>query len=184
MPITYRLTCDCLQEILVRETQAGGTVSCVCGRQVPVPTFRELQALPVLDESNLVESSPEKQPPSVGHWNLYLGMLFAIAVPLAILCLAVFAFATWRRVPLDLQKPDFREFRYQVDFDELPPTQLYAFWVGVREFSLELRPTPFYLEQRKLATRLNGWMVASGAGFAINLACICVSLTRSRRASR
>jgi len=58
--MTYLLTCtSCEQPIPVEIAQAGETVRCDCGAEIPIPSMREIRRLPTDAGSMAVEESPE-----------------------------------------------------------------------------------------------------------------------------
>ena len=171
----FVLTCSCGTEILVRASQAGGTVSCQCGQSVSIPTLRDLRQLPVAAAA----TNPAARASS---WQLFNGVLFACGVPIALLCLVTFVYAMSQRMQLNLTKPDFRAFVYNQDIDSLSLSDCWHGWLFFRDMPLANRPTPDYLLNRRTAFRLLMWMIGSGLGFALGVGCIVTALSLGRRA--
>jgi len=109
----YRLTCDCGNTVTVSRSQAGLTVPCACGRQVNVPTLRDLAQYGVEDQ-------PTTRPK--GTWGprqgfIFLGLLVAaVGIALALWCLG-------QMVPSDPTQGWQSEW-FQVNVDALTPEQL------------------------------------------------------------
>jgi len=177
MSSEFLLTCQCGTEIPVRSTQAGGTVRCQCGLEVFVPTLRDLRQLP--GASTLADDLTKRR-----NWQLSNGVLFAAGVPIALLCLGTFIYATYMRWPLELSKPDFREFQYERDIDTLSLSESWDAWLSFRNMQLDNRPTPPYLVSRTRAFQLLGIMTASGVGFVIGMGCILAALCMGRSEPR
>ena len=175
----YLLTCQCGTEILVRTSQAGGTVRCQCGYEVSIPTLRDLRQLPMT--STTAAASTTRQ-----NWQTSNGVLFAAGVPITLICLAIFLFALYLRGYLDVSKPDLGELQsaYLHDLDTLTLTQSWSFWLSVRAMKLDDRPTPLYLINRDRAVQLLGFMIVSSVGIAIGTGCIVAAFSLSPKVRR
>ena len=80
----YLLPCTCGQQLRVAPAQAGGQVSCACGRSVAVPTLRGLREL-----KPAPEAAPAK---TVAGWSPVHGAIFAAGLLLAAAGLAVLVY--------------------------------------------------------------------------------------------
>jgi hypothetical protein len=113
----YLLTCDCGQTVSVGRSQAGLEVPCTCGRNVRVPTFRDLAGYAV-DPAAPVRANSTWGPRQA---CIFLGILIA---------LIGMVLAAWRGG--ELIPPDPAEgMQIQVFKDaveSLPPEQLIAEW--------------------------------------------------------
>jgi hypothetical protein len=93
---TYLLDCQCGQRLPVEIGQAGGRITCSCGKEVDVPTLRNLRHLPTAE----VEDTQAKR--ASVPWNKRKGAIAA--------CLIVFSvFAVvgiWNR----LRQPSIPKF--------------------------------------------------------------------------
>jgi hypothetical protein len=82
---TYLLDCQCGNRLPVEIGQAGGRIACSCGKQLDVPTLRNLRQLPtaIVDE----------KPTSIA-WNKRKGAIAACLIVAVVLA----AVAVWNRI--------------------------------------------------------------------------------------
>src|SRR5262249_39770102 len=64
----YLLPCSCGQKVRVANSQAGGQVTCICGKSLGVPTLRGLREL---------ELAPAELQERSAGWNRVQGTIFA-----------------------------------------------------------------------------------------------------------
>ena len=66
----YLLPCDCGKSVSIGASQAGQTVSCMCGQALDVPAMREIRQLEPDEQS---ETSTGGR-----RWNATFGAFFAV----------------------------------------------------------------------------------------------------------
>jgi len=112
------LPCPCGQKVPVRPSQAGQTVRCQCGRQLQVPTWREIAALE--------PAQPEVSPPGAGGWGWPETLLLAGVAALAGV-VVLFAYLLLTR-PI---QPSVADIRRRVDgFSPAEVRRTWRTWVA------------------------------------------------------
>src|SRR6478609_3354126 len=76
---TYLLDCQCGQRLPVEIGQAGGRITCSCGKEIDVPTLRNLRHLPTAD----VEDTQARR--ASVPWNKRKGAIAACLIVTSIL---------------------------------------------------------------------------------------------------
>jgi len=147
-PAQYLLPCPCGQSIRVTTSQAGATVRCGCGDEVPVPTRSQIQALepaPPLSSSR----------PTAGRWTgRHRRLLLGGLVTVVALALFGYTYASCPRLP---------------EIENRPLLSLWPYWQELRQ-GLDRHPSAWerkYLEtvdQSRLGQAL--WLSVAGLGFA------------------
>ena len=165
MSAKYLLPCSCGLEVAVEPAQAGGTVQCGCGKQLDVPTLREIVRLkPVAVSGPAAPSSPT--------WGLRHGLL-VLGTLLIVGSLATAAhFYVHRPQPLRLEYLSvgqvwqiWEELRQGVDRPPFPDQQMYA------------------LHMRSLYIALSGLALVAVVGILCLLAAMVVGRRHSLRST-
>jgi len=116
---TYLLTCECGKNVPVELGQAGGQVSCSCGKRLEVPTLRQLRQLP---------QAVAQQAKGGGSWDARQGWITASLVMAAILTAS--ALWVWRNQPA---RPVFVSSDYMASVDHAleswTPTDAWKRWI-------------------------------------------------------
>ncbi len=142
----YLLKCECGIEHPVETAQAGGTLSCSCGRTVSIPSFRELKQLP------LVASGPPKRPKRT--WHPLQGLLFGVGSVMFIVWTAWGLSLEMHRRTLDLEEdPRIQQEleRNLKNIGKLKVHESYEVWKLIRQRGLGRRQPPPYVLNRELS---------------------------------
>jgi len=141
----YRLRCECGAETRVGTGRAGGQVACeACGRQLAVPTLRELTQLPRVDGDSPRPDALRRGVSS--RWTLGQGLL-AGGLAIAVLSwgLAALIFSATR------SDPDMEYVRRQID--RAPFMRVYAAWQEMASRGVERDETIGEYRARNMGIR-------------------------------
>jgi hypothetical protein len=130
----YLLTCDCGKSVPVEIGQAGGRVACSCGKQIDVPTLRQLRHLP--RESAEVAAAS-------GGWGLRQGIIAASLIIIA--AIVAWTIWSWSHDPVVAK---FDPAKRQQDVEEQlikTPALAWQSWVG---YYKPLAESGFHIFQR------------------------------------
>lgn len=116
---TYLLPCSsCGESIRISPSQAGGSVTCVCGASAEAPRLGQLRQLPTLDEQDSAASS----------WGFRQGVVATCLILAALLGAAGgWLAANELTPPQELNMADYLEVVDQ-NVDNLTPAQTYDLW--------------------------------------------------------
>jgi hypothetical protein len=159
----YLLPCSCGQAVRVVTAQAGGQVTCGCGKSLAVPTLRglrELQPAPPLAKKN---TNPGWTP---AHGLIFSSGLVIAAIGVALL--AWYGLLYSQRVGFgftrDLTDEVIRD--QQAKIDQLSPLDALKQWTEDVEHGLGDHDPPPWVTHQKMAASYLSWI----KGGAISLA--------------
>jgi hypothetical protein len=141
----YRLRCECGAETQVGTGRAGGQVACeACGRQLAVPTLRELTQLPRVHGD--AQGTGARDRAASGRWTLWQGLLAGgLAVAVVSWGLAALIFSA-TRTDLDMDR-----MRQQID--QAPFMRVYAAWRDMASGGVERDETVGEYRARNMGVR-------------------------------
>jgi hypothetical protein len=117
----YVVECQCGNKLPVDVGQAGGSVTCSCGRSVDVPPLRQLRHLPA------VEVIAAKR--AARSWTVRHGLSTVCIIVLAV----ALGFIGWNRFTQP-SLPKFDPTAYERGRDariaKMTPTEVFEWWVG------------------------------------------------------
>jgi len=116
------LPCSCGRKVPVRPSQAGQTVRCECGRELQVPTWREIAALEL--------AQPESPAQRVSVWGWPEALLLSGVATLVVVVL-LFAYLLLTR-PI---QPTVADLRHRVD--RLSAAEVRRVWHTYLNWSLD-----------------------------------------------
>jgi hypothetical protein len=156
--------------VAVQAHQAGGTVRCQCGNELPVPSLREVRTLPTVEQ----EAAPQRS-----DWSRKQGIVLLLgAVALAG---GVIGAVLWLTAPeVTYLSQDALRVQVQEYVQGLTPAESYYEWVvNVRDQGLtdEKSVTELYLlDRRATLHRLayTSWAVAAVAAVIAALIALAV----------
>jgi len=156
MSQNYLLPCSCGQKLRVTAAQAGGRVTCSCGKSLPVPTLRGLRQL---------QSAPAEAAGRSAKWTQWHGLAFsgglAIATVGAVL-IAFFALRYARVAGWTLDRSDVIIAAESGQIDKLSPTQMLSEWSKLVEEGLGEQGKPIWVAAKEQATT-NLWWIKLGS---------------------
>lgn len=123
MPKQYLLTTPDGEQVPVQEKHAGERVTTPSGKQVEVPTLRELKKLPLAPES----PTTERAATAGRNWTRELGLLFSAGLAIAALGLVAIG-VLWYLTPVHIEYPIAEQEKVAGELDDLPMAQLLEFW--------------------------------------------------------
>ena len=146
--MTYLLPCTgCQQSIPVEIAQAGETVRCVCGADVPVPTLGELRRLPTVDS---VVPDGQKIIAGSTSWSTSRRCLFSLGFLIAAISAgaAVFYYFAAARIEPGNAHIDQLEMGEQL-VDALSAEGAYEAWKMLRVLGIGEQTKPDYMIQEE-----------------------------------
>jgi hypothetical protein len=140
----YLLPCSCGQKVRVANAQAGGQVTCVCGKSLAVPTLRGLREL---------EFAPAvKDPGRRAGWSRQQGAAFAVGLLIAAVGLYVATYYSWRYAQLTVQgshllvdRTDDVVKATDEAISSLSPVSMLEAWNKEKEEGLGEQSTPIWV---------------------------------------
>lgn len=162
MSAKYLLPCSCGLEVAIEPSQAGGKAQCACGKQLDVPTMREIAALERIDTGG--EAKTSRPAWSLRHGLILLGSVLIVCG----LAPSLYLYVTRPR-PLD--------------FDQLTIAQVWHFWEDLR-LGVDRPPFP---DQQYYALKTQ-WLYITLSGLAVvwvgGLACMLAAMMIGKAAPR
>src|SRR5262249_51915319 len=157
----YLLPCSCGQKVRVANSQAGGQVLCVCGKNLSVPTLRGLKAL---------EMAPDEQiGRSVSGWNRVQGAIFASGLFLAaigatLIAIYLLRYAQLRQSGLAQDRSSDFTKAMTAQIDTLTPVQALEMWTTeIKDEGLGEAHPPFWITA-KVQISLYFWWIKLAIG--------------------
>ncbi|MEX1040959.1 MAG: hypothetical protein WDZ51_10030 [Pirellulaceae bacterium] len=123
MPKQYLLTTPDGEQVSVQEKHAGERITTPSGKQVEVPTLRELKKLPLAPELPAAERAAS----SGRVWTRGLGMLFSGGLAIAAIGLVVIGVLAYL-TPVHVDYPIVKQEVVTKELDGLPMSELLEFW--------------------------------------------------------
>lgn len=170
----YLLPCSCGHKLTVSVAQAGGQVTCVCGKTASVPTLRGLREL---------ETAPATTQTKKAAWSRTHGAVFATGLCVAALGLVLLAMSA-------LQYGQIVGFGYtkdrtelvlktqEADIEKMVPTQLLAEWRKEVDEGLGEQEEPPWAKFKRMAASNVMWIkIGIGAVFGGVLLALVTMLT-------
>ncbi len=156
---SYLLPCHCGESISIRTTQAGEKIKCdACGTETTAPTMREIRSLKSVDDTDASLGNRKKT------WSVAQGLLFSAGMAVAVLALATMAYFGWYRhmAKRGIQRPEFEDISFQRDITTINLNESWDVWTKqFRNQALGMRRTPAFILYRKLAERMQRYMMAA-----------------------
>ena len=166
MSVIYLLPCHGENSVEITTAEAGRTVSCPCGKQVQVPTFREIQQLPrrqVAAKEN------------AAAWSTQQGVLFSIGLVLVTGALGMSGWLIYQRMQLDTQEYVIEQEVIDANHEQLMALEAFGAleaWNRVLSQPLpETRPLP-QSEVNRAAARVILWKLAAAGVTAVVGLCL------------
>lgn len=141
----YRLRCECGAETRVSAGLAGGQVACeACGRQLVVPTLRELTLLPRVEDDAQRRDARDRG--AAARWTLWQGLVAGgLAIAVVSWGLAALVSSATR------SDPDMEYVRRQID--RAPFMRVYAAWREMASSGVERDETVGEYRARNMDAR-------------------------------
>jgi len=178
----YLLPCSCGEKTPVSAAQAGGQVTCACGKGLPVPTLRGLRELELAPAATVVNKA---------GWSRAQGAVFASGLTVAAIGVVLLAMSA-------LQYSQIVGFGYtkdrtadvlrsqQADIESMTPTQVLSEWRKEVEEGLGQAEEPPWSKFKRLAasnvTRIKLGAAAVIGGILVSLITLVVPTTSVKAA--
>jgi hypothetical protein len=173
MATHYLLPCQCGKKNEVDSNQAGLTVRCECGADLPVPAMRGLANL------ERVERAPAASVASGMTWGRRQGLIFLGSVLLAFSALAALFF--WAQMPSwPVLLPDY-QLRNRQNNEQLSPEDSFNEWRELQK-GIVLPEMEAHLNViERITSDLMQWEMVCGGVAAVGLLLVVVGLSMSSR---
>jgi len=162
----YWLPCSCGQKMRVVAAQAGGMMTCGCGKSLVVPTLRGLREL----ELAPLEAPARTRP----GWSRIHGALFASGLLLAAAGLAIATYSLWQYTRLARsglsadRSGDVVKFE-SANIDKLTPLQMLNAWSELKDEGLGEKQAPIWVVAKEKIRGYQFWMAVGGGALAAGL---------------
>ncbi len=180
MATKYRLPCHDDAFVAVDASQAGLSVTCPCGEEVQVPTWRELSGLERIEQAPDRATAGRARDAAPSTWNAQKGMIFLGLVILA----GGAASATYWYSTIPTDQPiqvNYEGIREHVE--SLTLLDSMKEWEEMRKGipKGELPPMAYFLHQQESHLR---WTYISLAGCAIGIVLCGIGMTTGGKPRR
>jgi len=150
----YLLPCSCGQKTPVSVAQAGGQVTCICGKSLSVPTLRGLREL---------EIAPTVAVEKKAGWSRVHGAIFASGLTIAaigVVLLTLSALQYGQIVGFGYTKDRTADVlrSQQADIESMSPTQVLSEWRKDVEEGLGEPEEPPWSKFKRLAASNVAWI--------------------------
>lgn len=150
--IQYATPCGHVVSVVL--SQAGQAVRCPsCQATVELPTYRDLQHLAAQQHQNTGTTGGRDR-----TWTPAQGYLFVVGLCLITVAIYAATQIVQRLNGLQTEPPAVAEVMQDVSNRNVPATELWDFWVQVRDLSLVDRDQPFFIQQRQQAAGYYRWL--------------------------
>jgi hypothetical protein len=143
VPTEYLLPCTCGRAVVVQARQAGQTVRCECGQELPVPTMRELGSL---------EQRQSQQAPVAVAWTTRQALV-SLGLLILLIGIGLTGFVYWKM-------PRFDPVATGHELDNLHPHYLFQWW-RYYERGMPREPSEEFLAAKQRETMLRRWSYAT-----------------------
>jgi hypothetical protein len=148
----YLLPCSCGQKHRVVTAQAGGNVSCTCGKSLPVPTLRGLRDLEIAPPAQATKTRP--------GWNRTQGYTFVLGLLIAAVGIYLIAYYSWRYAQLTVQGSAYLVDRtddvvqgLSEEVSSMTPAALFDEWAKTKEEGLGEQHKPIWVTAKETIAR-------------------------------
>ena len=148
-------------------------IRCQCGRDVELPTMRQLREYPP------VERSPGCAPPV---WSATRGVVFNLGLVVSLFSLAALFVFSRQRWDLDMAKPELPDSElFDLEVSRWSVDLAWKYWSLAKTTDLNYRQTPAYQAARQLADRLAILLIVAAIGLAAGVVAMAGALLGRRR---
>lgn len=167
----YLLPCSCGKKHSVAAPQAGGTIACECGRNLPIPGLRDLRML-APDEQSSAAAPATAVPGAVNP----MGLIFAVSLCLLIAGLPVAGYCGYVLTQIDTHDHTDEVLQMQMEgLDKLSGDRVFDLWKNVTVQPLEYEQ-PHYLIARQVHGRYLNFALVAGALAGLGLLGVVYSI--------
>ena len=173
----YLLPCSCGQKVRVANAQAGGSVLCVCGQRLTVPTLRGLRSL---------EPAPPLATKGPAGWSHIHGYIFATALVIAGAGVAIVAYQGWQYLRVVPFTKDYSPEVIQAEAEhisKLTPEQTLEHWDKILEEGLGPKDPYIWTRAEAAAKGLRWWMLMGNGLIAAGAIVATITIFVGRRRS-
>jgi hypothetical protein len=178
----YLLPCSCGQKTPVSVAQAGGQVTCACGKNLPVPTLRGLRGLEVAPAAG-----PEKKAGwSRVHGAVFAGGLTVAAIGVVLLAMSALQYGQLVGFGFTKDRTDLVLKTQEADIEKMSPLQMLTEWRREVEEGLGEQEEPPWAKFKRVAANNVVWIkigaVAVIGGILVSLITLLVPVTAAKAA--
>ncbi|HMC12148.1 MAG TPA: hypothetical protein VKH44_12695 [Pirellulaceae bacterium] len=173
----YLLPCSCGQKVRVANAEAGGQVTCACGKSLRVPTLRGLRQLEI--------APPETTSKAAPGWSPVHGVIFAAGLLVAAVGLGLVAYYGLRYAQIDQRYThDYTDAFVQAEqtrIDKLTPIEALTEWTEVLTDGLGERQPPPWIAAKQLVAGYLSWIRTGGIALVAGALLAAATLFVGRR---
>lgn len=153
----HLLTCQCGKSVPVSRSQAGSEITCECGAILKVPKLRELNALPVVEESTSQQA--------VSSWGGKRGFVLAVSSTVFLLFFIPCLWFLFQRWQIDTSYTvDSEIAQSEKLYDSYGPVELISVWLENEKIGLGQKQKPPFYFYKKFADDRVRLALITGAG--------------------
>jgi hypothetical protein len=152
----HLLECECGASLRVASRQAGEFVRCSCGKTIPIPALRELEALKLAEPTD-APISPEST------WTTRQGLTFVVGVVMLAGASVALIYLVTARLRLDTSASTLERFLERDTLSGVPVEEAFAAWQAYRDLGLGWRPSPEYSRARQRRIEVNVYLALASA---------------------
>lgn len=179
MKAVYLLPCSCGNKVRIDAGQAGAKVTCSCGGELTVPTFRGLRDLERETPENPAAAAVEGS-----QWNPIRGILFSFGTLVSVVAAGLVLYHLYIYSQLldggeAWKQEHLNEMRAGVDY--LTPVEAIAEFQEMAKAGLTVDGVPPWTHISSVRDTSRRWLIASLVALAFGLVSLSASLLGTRR---
>ncbi|MGI8982512.1 MAG: hypothetical protein ACR2FY_25040 [Pirellulaceae bacterium] len=176
MKAEYLLPCSCGNKVPVDAGQAGAKVTCSCGQQLTVPTFRALRDLERVTPTIAVAESSQ--------WSTTRGILFSVGTLVSVMATVLVCYHLYMYWQLldggeAWKQEHLAEMLAGVDY--LSPVEAFAEFQEMAKTGLTIDGIPPWSQISAVRDSSRRWLTASLVALAFGLVSLTASLLGAKR---
>jgi hypothetical protein len=180
MKAVYLLPCSCGKKVPVDAGQAGAKVTCECGQQLAVPTFRALRDL----EQEKPVAAVAVGAAESSEWNPVRGIMFSLGMLLSLIAAVLICYHLYTYWVVwdggEAWKQDhLKEMRDSVDY--LAPADALAEFQDMATKGLTVDGVPPWSQVATMRESSRRWLLGALVTLAVGLVSLTASLIGAGR---
>ena len=182
MKAVYLLPCSCGKKVPVDAGQAGAKVTCECGQQVAVPTFRALRNLEQEKPAAAATGGATAGKPS--EWNPVRGIMFSFGLLLSLIAAVLICYHLyWYWIVSDggeaWKQEHLRQMLEGVDY--LAPVEALSEFQDMATKGLTVDGVPPWSQVASVRDSSSRWLLGALVALGVGLVSLTASLIGAGR---
>jgi hypothetical protein len=182
MKAVYLLPCSCGKKVPVDAGQAGAKVTCECGQQLAVPTFRALRNL---EQEKPVEAAAAGATAGKGsEWNPVRGIMFSFGLLLSLIAAVLVCYHLYTYWVVSdggeaWKQEHLRQMQEGVDY--LAPVEALAEFQDMATKGLTVDGVPPWSQVASVRDSSRRWLLGALVALGVGLVSLTASLIGAGR---